>query len=148
MALSVVVEGNWWGEDVIAGLQEELGDALFKGAQRVEADARARVPFGEKAKNTKYPRHLRDTIVARKAKKEEFKPGAFVFAGDWKGGVFWHFMVEFGTYFKPAHPFMRPAAIANFNPTMAEAARATQREINRERRVTAKTKRIREGKKR
>ncbi len=148
MAISVVVEGNWWGEDVIDGLQEELGDALFKGAQRVAADARSRVPLGTKAKNTKYPRHLRDTIVARKAKKKKFKPGAFVFAGDWKGGVFWHFMVEFGTYFKPAHPFMRPAAIANSNSTLAESARAVKRELNKKRRITDKTKRIRAGKKR
>ncbi len=148
MAISVVVEGNWWGEDVIAGLQDELGDALFSGAQRVAAKARGIVEYSDLPITEKHPGHMRDTIVARKARKEKFKPGAFVFAGDRDKGIYWHFMLEFGTFFKPAHPFMRPAAISSFNANQAEAARAVKRELNKERRITDKTKRIKAGKKR
>ncbi len=150
MAVTETVEltGNWYGEDVIDGMKIEMGKALFKSAERIAANARSRVKYSDIPISKTHPGHLRDTIVARKAKKEKFKPGAFVFAGDRLKGIYWHFMVEFGTFFKQAHPFMRPAVSANFNATGAEAARAAKREINKQRRITDKTKRIGQGFKR
>ncbi len=148
MAINVVVEGNWYGEDVIDGLQIELGEALYAGAERVAGKARGLVEYSDMPITKEHPGHLRDTIRARKAKKSKFKPGAFVFAGNRLKGIYWHYMVEFGTYFKSAHPFMRPAAISSFDANKAEAARAVKRELNKKRRITDKTRRIREGKKR
>ena len=139
------ISGVWYGEDVIDGMKEELGDALFVSAERIASRARSIVEYSDEPITKKHPGHLRDTIRARKARKKKFKPGAFVFAGDRLKGIYWHFMVEFGTYLKSAHPFMRPAVNANFNATQAEAERAVKREISRKRRVTGKTRRIGRG---
>ena len=150
MAISVgiEVEGNWFGEDVIDGMQIELGDALFAGAERVANKARVLVEYSDLPITQKHPGHMRDTIVPRRARKDKWKPGAFVFAGDRAKGIFWHYFLEFGTFFEKAHPFMRPAAISSFNANKAEAARAVKRELNKKRRITDKTRRIKAGKKR
>ena len=142
------VTGNWYGEDVIADVKEGLGEGFYKSAQRIAANARSRVERSDLPITKKHPGHLQDTIRAKKARKKKFMPGAFVFAGDMMKGIYWHFMVEYGTYFKSAHPFMRPAVNANFNATKAEAERTVKREINRKRRITDKTKRIGKGYKR
>ncbi len=148
MDAGITVEGVWYGEDVIEGMKEELGDAMFKSAKKVAADMKKKVEYSDMPITKKHPGHLRDTIRAQKARKDKFMPGAFVFAGDMLKGIYWHFMVEYGTYFKSAHPYARPAVNANFNATKAEAARAVQREINKKRRITDKTRRIKEGGKR
>jgi len=137
------IKGLWFGEDVIDGMKMELGDALFTGAERIAERAKSLVHVGPGV-----PMHLKETIRARRARKEKWKPGAFVFAGDRLKGVYWHFMLEYGTYGEEAHPYMRPAVDQNFNAVAAESKRAVQREINKKRRVSAKTKRIQEGKKR
>jgi len=137
------IKGLWFGEDVIDGMKTELEDALFTGAERIAERAKSLVHVGPGV-----PMHLKETIRARRARKEKWKPGAFVFAGDRLKGVYWHFMLEYGTYGEEAHPYMRPAVDQNFNAVAAESKRAVQREINKKRRVSAKTKRIQEGKKR
>ena len=75
---------------------------------------------------------LQRTIRARVSKKQH---AAFVFAGDRNNNIFYSHMVEYGTYFKPAHPFMRPAVAINFNPLKEEARHAAQRTINAQRRL-------------
>jgi len=139
----VDIEGLWFGEDVIADMKFGLGNALFTGAQRIAERAKTLIHEGPGV-----PMHLKETIRARKARKEKWKPGAFVFAGDRLKGVYWHWMLEYGTYEGKAYPYMRPAVDQNFNAVAAESKRAVQREINKKRRVSAKTKRIQEGKKR
>lgn len=143
MNIALTTDGVWYGEQVISDMTEELQESFFRSAQRIETDAKANVALGPGD-----PMHLRDTIRARQARQEKLKPSAYVFAGDRDRGVYWHYMVEFGTYESPAHPFLRPAADKNFSPALAEAAHAGQRAINRERRVGEKTKRIGTGKKR
>jgi len=143
MKVGVEVKGLWYGEDIIDGMKMGLGDALFTGAERIAERAKMLVHEGPGD-----PMHLKATIRARRARKEKWKPGAFVFAGDRTKGVYWHFMLEYGTYEGKAYPYMRPAIDANFNAVAAESKRAVQREINKKRRVSAKTKRIQEGRKR
>jgi len=141
--IAINTAGTWYGDQVISDLRDELQKSFFESAKRIETDAKANVALGPGD-----PMHLRDTIRARQAVQERYKPSAYVFAGDRDRGVFWHYMVEFGTYFQPAHPFLRPAADKNFNPALAEAAHAGQRAINAKRRAGEKTRRIGMGKKR
>ncbi len=143
------IKGVWYGEDIIDGMEFELQGAFFKSAKRIAANAKARVVRSDLPITPKHPGHLQDTIRARHARREKDMPGAFVFAGNVRKGIYWQWMVEYGTYDKPANAYMRPAVNANFNATVAEAARAANREINRARRVKDKTRRIQvEGKKR
>ena len=144
----VEIKGVWYGEDIIDGMETELQEAFLKSAERIAANAKSRVERSDIPITSKHPGHLQDTIRTGQARKEKYKPGAFVFMGDVKKGIYWHWMYEYGTYDKPAHPAMRPAVNANFNATVAEAARAANREINRTRRIKDKTRRIQEGRKR
>ncbi len=143
------IKGVWYGEDIIDGMEFELQGAFFKSAERIAANAKSRVVRSDLPITPEHPGHLKDTIRARHARREKDMPGAFVFAGNVRKGIYWQWMVEYGTYDKSARPYMRPAINANFNATMAEAARAANREINRARRAKDKTRRIQvEGKKR
>ncbi len=149
------VKGIWYGEDIIDGMKFELQEASFKSAERIAAKAKSIVEYSDipiissSPGKLGHPGHMRDTIRARHARREKDMPGAFVFAGDRRKGIYWQWMLEYGTYDKGAHAFMRPAINANFDATVAEAARAANREINRVRRVKDKTRRIQvEGKKR
>ena len=135
--------GMWYGEQVVDDMKKELQESFFGTAKRIETDAKAICPIGPGV-----PMHLRDTIRARQARQERFKPSAYVFMGDRDRGVYWHYMVEFGTYYSPAHPVLRPAADKNFNAGLAEAAHAGQRAINAKRRASDKAKRIGAGLKR
>lgn len=142
------IKGVWYGEDIIDGMEDELQGAFFKSAERIAANAKSRVEYSTIPITSKHPGHLKDTIRARHARREKDMPGAFVFAGKMMKGIYWHWMVEYGTYDKKANAYMRPAINANFNATVAEAARAANREINRIRRAKDKTRRIQEGRKR
>ena len=130
---------KWYGPAYIDAMFAEMFTVYNKTANKVRDDAKSRVP--------KQTGELADTIRARSNKNKNI---AFVFAGDrdrlssyyTRGGqpigIYWAHMVEFGTYFEPARPFMRPAADSNFNPLKAESKHMAQRVINQERRDKAK----------
>ncbi|KKL21151.1 hypothetical protein LCGC14_2448340 [marine sediment metagenome] len=136
------IKGVWYGEDIIDGMEFELQGAFFKSAERIATSAKSKVEYSTIPITNKHPGHLKDTIRARHARREKDMPGAFVFAGNRLKGIYWQWMVEYGTYDKPARAYMRPAINANFNATVAEAARAANREINRVRRETDKSRRF------
>jgi len=142
MNVAMGTDGIWYGDQIVSDMREELQEAFFESAKRIEADAKAICPVGPGK-----PMHLRDTIRARQARQEKWKPSAYVFMGDRNRGVYWHYMVEFGTYFQPAHPVLRPAADKNFNAAVAEAQHAGRRVINAKRRAGDKTRRIGAGSK-
>ena len=130
-----VVEGLWYGEDVIAGMEGSMLDAMLVSGERIKARAQTLIDLGPGD-----PMHLRDTVRIKKGKKD--KKSAFVFAGNRLKGVYWGAMLEYGTYNSSAHPFMRPAVDQNFNATKAEAARAGKREVNKARRASTKTRKF------
>lgn len=138
--MSVELEGKHYGpqakEDMLIALQK----ACSTTANRVRDTARALVPLGPGI-----PKHLRDTIVARNVLRSYGRhkpPMSVVAAGDRPHGVYWHYMVEYGTYWRAAHPFMRPAYQRNFDPFKAEARRQGKRALNARRRATDKARRI------
>ncbi len=154
MTGTLETSGVWNGKKITEDLYSELQDAHFQTAEKIADRARVLVPVGELSAHGKGAAkrlHLRDTIRAKHKRKvsrvagfvrglisgdyETAIPGAWVFAGNRKRRVFWAHWVEFGTYFKDAHPFMRPAADANFNAALEDAARAGQRVINKQRRT-------------
>ena len=130
-----VVEGLWFGEDVIAGMDISMLEAMEISGKRIADRAQSLIPIGPGD-----PMHLRDTVRVKKGRKD--KKAVFVIAGNRLKGVYWHFMQEYGTYFKSAKPFMRPAVDQNFNATKAEAARAGKREVNKARRASTKTRKF------
>jgi len=136
MKATIETSKTWNGGPLTHDMFDELQGAMLASAKRIAADARGRINLGPGD-----PKHLRDTVRARAGRHEAAGgehetalPVAYVFAGERRAGVYWHYMVEYGTYDKPAHPFMRPAVDANFNPTLAEAARAGKRALNKQRR--------------
>jgi len=142
MKIAMTTECIWYGEsgEVINDIQDHLQVSFLGSAQRIEADAKANVPRSADPKAGEYPGHLQDTIRAVQARQKRYKPSAYIFAGDQFGKftgqeVYWHHMVEYGTYYRDAHPYLRPAADKNFNPALAEAAHATQRAVNAQRRA-------------
>ena len=155
MMSAIETSGVWNGGKITEDMYTEIQGAMIKSAEGIANKAKQLVPVGEGD-----PQHLRDTIRAvgrRKrsgfellarglasGKYETALPGAWVFAGLRRLGVYWAHWVEFGTYSKPARPFLRPAADAGFNPTMAEAERAGRRVVNKRRRtrVAARKRRI------
>ncbi len=161
MTKGLETSGVWNGKKITEDMYTELQTAHFQSAEKIAAKAKQLVPVGdlsEHGKKASKTLHLQDTIRAKHKRKvsraagfvhglvsddyETAIPGAFVFAGNRKKRVYWAYWVEFGTYFEDAHPFMRPAVDANFNATLAEAAHAGQRVINKQRRTrTAARKR-------
>ena len=151
----------WNGGEITKDMYSEMQQAFLTSANRIADKARQLVPEGDleaHGKKASQTLHLRDTIRARGRRKrigenllhgvvsgqyETALPGAWVFAGDREKYVYWAHFVEFGTYDQPAHPFMRPAADANFDATLAEAQRAGQRVVNKRRRARAAQRRAR-----
>lgn len=143
------------GPEFVEDMYDELVAGFYKAAVRIRDKARDLVPVGDLAKHPAKANpdvHLRDTIRAGKSKKKNVlqnalqflsetkayykdDPAAFVIAGKRSDRVYWQYWVEYGTYFKEARPFMRPAMIANFDPVLAEAERAGRRAINKRRRL-------------
>jgi HK97 gp10 family phage protein len=134
-------------------MYDELVESFYKTAERIRDTAQGLVAV--------LTGRLRDTIRARRSRKKntlakltqfltseggyyQDDPAAFVFAGDRQGSmgdpVYWQYWVEYGTYDKPAQPFMRPAVDANFNPMLAESERAGRRAINKRRRLRRRSK--------
>ena len=150
MIKTVETSKIWHGGEITRDMYAEMQAAMLASAEQVAAQAKALVPVGKGV-----PKHLRDTIRAQGRRKrsrlevlthglasgdyETALPGAWVFAGERNKpkdqAVYWAHWVEYGTYAKPARPFLRPAADANFNPTLAEAERAGKRAINKRRRA-------------
>ena len=126
MKVDVAYKLNWSGDEVVKDMDEELMKSSMATASRIAIDAKSRIH--------NVSGRLAGTIRARAARKEKWKPGAFVFAGDRTQGIFWHYFVEYGTYDKSAHPFMRPAVDKNFNFMRAESEHAAKRAINKKRR--------------
>ena len=145
MIKTMVTSKIWNGGPITRDMYQEMQAGMLASAERVATTARALVPTGPGV-----PKHLKETIRARGMRKksrleilahglaggeyETALPGAFVFAGDRDAYVYWAHFVEYGTYDKPARPFLRPAVDANFNATLAEADRAGQRALNKRRR--------------
>ena len=148
MMSTIETSGVWNGGKITEDMYAEIQQSMIKSAEGIANRAKQLVPVGEGD-----PQHLRDTIRAVGRRKrsgletlartivsriyETALPGAWVFAGLRRLGVYWAHFVEFGTYSKPARPFMRPAADAGFNPTLAEAERAGRRVVNKRRRTRA-----------
>lgn len=143
----IVVQGIWHGEQILSDLEIAVAGANEQSANRIAARAKGLVPYDDSAKMTaKHPMHLRDTIRVRSGRKRRNKTDRFVIAGWRDKGVYWQWMVEYGTYFGMGSYFMRTAFNADFNAYLADMARHVNREFNKVRRVSAKTKRIRAGK--
>jgi len=150
MIKAIETSSIWNGGEISKDMYKELQDAMVQSAWGIADKAKSLVPVGEGI-----PEHLRDTIVAKGKRKkglgetlshyiasgeyETALPGAFVFAGTTGGtketDVYWAHFVEYGTYFKSAHPFLRPAADSSFNAVMADAERAGRRVVLKRRRA-------------
>lgn len=158
MTAGIDIEYDTCASEFAQDTYEGLLEGFYKSAERIRDKAQSLVPY----KTGK----LHNTIRARKSKKkglfEKFSkfifsdrayyqddPAAFVFAGDWSARatgkyVWYHYMVEFGTYDSPARPFLRPAAYANFNAVNAEAAHMMKRVMNKKRRMRKRIRAISE----
>ena len=153
MKATIETSKMWNGEALTRDMYHELQEGMVASAERIAATAKMLVPFGPGI-----PGHLRDTIRARGGRKgklraivhtlatgaqyEKALPTAYVFAGDREHGIYWPHFVEYGTYFRDAHPFLRPATDANFNATQAEAERAGRRALNKRRRERRQKKKL------
>lgn len=127
MSWGVKASKAWNGKDIAGDMNAELANASFNTAGRIVVDARARIHnvSGKLAKSMRRRRSRTDNA-------------AFVFAGNRRVGVYWHYFVEYGTYDKPAHPFLRPAVDKNFNAARAEHMHAARRALNKKRREARK----------
>ena len=145
MKATIQTSKMWNGGPITRDMFDELQSAMLDSAKNIAASARSKVPVRTGK--------LRSTIRARPGRYGKLKteahglatgeyetalPVAYVFAGNRQEDIYWHYFVEYGTYDKPARPYMRPAVDANFNPTLAEAARAGQRALNKKRRERRK----------
>ncbi len=150
---TVETSGVWNGGKITEDMYTEIQGALLTSAEGIAGKARQLVPVGdlsdhpEKAANT----HLRDSIRAVGRRKrsgletlargivsgiyETALPGAWVFAGLRRLLVYWAHWVEFGTYSKPARPYLRPATDSSFNAILSESERAGRRVVNKRRRT-------------
>ncbi len=161
MISTIETSGVWNGGKITEDMYTEIQQSMIKSAEGIANRAKQLLPAGELAHPKKAAdTHLRDTIRAVGRRKrsgfetiargivsgryETALPGAWVMAGLRRLGVYWAHWVEFGTYSKPARPFLRPAADAGFNPTLAETERAGRRVVNKRRRtrVAARKRRI------
>ena len=133
MSFKVKTEVKWAGDQYILGMYSDMLKAYGKSADRIRNAARSKVPVSKETKSI----HLIDTIRARTSEEQN---AAFVFAGDRSKKVFYAHMVEYGTYERPANPFMRSALDSNFNPTKAESERTAARSVNAKRRFTRDTR--------
>lgn len=145
MIKTIETSSIWNGGEITDDMYVEIQQSMVESAGAIADRAKQLVPSGPGD-----PMHLRDTIRARGRRKrsrleilvgglasgkyETALPGAWVYAGDRNKFVYWAHMVEYGTYSSPAHPFLRPAADAGFNATLAEAEHAGRRVINKRRR--------------
>ena len=152
MMKAIETSSTWNGGEISEDMYKEMQDAMIHSAEGIAEKARQLVPIGEGE-----PMHLQDTIRAAGRRKksmietvlhglatsdfETALPGAFVFMGDRDKYVYWAHFVEFGTYFKPAHPVLRPAADASFNAVLADAERAGRRVVLKRRRARAAKRR-------
>ena len=147
----------WHGGEISEDMYSEMQAAMLKSADGVAVKARGLAPPDGEGD----PGHLRDTIrsVGRRKKArlelithglatgeyETALPGAWVFAGARDRRIYWAHFVEFGTYFRPAHPFLRPAADSSFNAILADAERAGRRVVLKRRRERAAARRAARG---
>lgn len=154
MKLGVEYEITTCAPEFVQDMYDELVEGFYKTAVVIRDKAINLVPVGNLAAHPKKANpnvHLRDTIRAGRSKKKNVlgkalqflsesrayykdDPAAFVFAGKRADRVYWAHWVEFGTYFEPAHPFMRPAMNSSFNKLIAETERYGRRAINKRRR--------------
>lgn len=145
MKATIETSKTWNGGPITRDMFTELQGAMLDKAKDIAAAARSNVPVRTGK--------LRGTIRARPGRYGRLKaavhglatgeyetalPVAYVFAGNRQERIYWHYFVEYGTYDKLAHPYMRSAVDANFNATLAEAARAGQRALNKKRRERRK----------
>lgn len=137
MKFKTTTEIVWNGDEIIKDMRAELMNAFYGVGKKIVVDAKRRIH--------NVSGKLAETIRVRKAVKEKYKPAAFIFAGNRQESVYWHYMVEYGTYDKPAHPYIRPAVNSNFNAIKAESARAGKRVINKRRREHAKGRLLAKG---
>jgi len=131
---------EWYGDSYVAAMYDDMFEVYSNSANKIRNDAKRILAANLGGRTTG---ELETTIRARTDKD---KNTAYVFAGQRERvsahykkhgvpvGIYWAIMVEFGTYWEPARPFMRPAADSNFNPLKAEAKHRAQRIINQERR--------------
>lgn len=137
MNVQVEISSVWHGDAILNEMNEAMMDSSRETAEKIADRARSLVPV----KTGK----LKSTIRVRPARREKDWPGYFVFAGNRMGGIYWHYMVEYGIYGKRGTPFMRPAVYANFNAALEFAKRAGHRVLLKRRREVARATRLREG---
>ncbi len=164
MISTIQTSGVWNGGKITEDMYAEMQGAMIKSAEGIASKAKQLVRVGEDPsehtnKAASKTLQLRDTIRARGRRKrsgleglargivsgiyETALPGAWVFAGDRARFVYWHWMLEFGTYGNEAHPFMRPAVDSSFNAVLAHAERAGRRVLLKRRRTRAAARRRR-----
>ena len=156
MIKAIETSSVWNGGEISKDMYQEMQDAMVHSANGIATKAKALVNEGPGD-----PMHLKDTIRAVGRRKrslfetithgiasgdyETALPGAWVFAGDRDKDVYWAHFVEYGTYFKAAHPFLRPAADSSFNEVLAEAERAGRRVVLKRRRARDAQRRASRG---
>jgi len=151
MIQTIETSSIWHGEQITKEMYTEVQQALLSSAEVIATKARALVPEDTGALKLsiramgRRKRSQIETLARGLAggSYETALPGAWVFAGRRSERVYWAHWVEYGTYDKPAHPFMRPAMDSSFNAVLAEAGRAGQRVINKRRRTRAAARRRR-----
>ena len=127
MNAEIRVTTKWAGDEYKAAFKTEMLDGYFKSAQNIRDKAKSGIHNVSGA--------LSGTVRAVKSVEQN---AALVFAGSRREGIYYASFVEYGTYDKPAHPFMRPAADSSFNATLAEAERTGKRILNKARRMREK----------
>lgn len=120
---------GWAGDEYKAAMPIEMLEGYKEGGERIAKTARSLIHNVSGA--------LARTIRVGVSKVQQ---AVFVFAGSLRDRIYYGPMLEYGTYDKAAHPFMRPAIDRNFNAVEAEAAHAGQRVINKNRRMRRTTK--------
>ena len=125
--MKTTVTTGWAGDAYKMAFKTEMLDAYLNSANNIATTARSLVHKKSGA--------MASTIRAGKSVEQN---AAFVFAGSIRDRIYYAHMLEYGTYDRPAHPFMRPAMDSNFNSTLAEADRAGKRILNKERRMNRK----------
>ena len=118
---------KWAGDEYKAAFKTEMLDGYMRSAENIRDDAKGRIH--------NVSGDLSSTVRVGKSVEQN---AAFVFAGSRREGIYYAPFVEFGTYDKPAHPFMRPAMDSSFNATLAEAERTGKRILNKARRMREK----------
>jgi len=129
MNITIDTKFDFWGEAYIQGIEEGTQKWLTASAEMLRDKARDLLISNGSVKSGR----LRDSIRATKS-RDKSKTVAYVFAGNRSEDIYWAHFIEYGTYWKPAKPFMRPTMDRNFSAIKEDARRQARGVINQQRR--------------